>query len=116
MRFQPPRGLNLFSSRLWQDRQLSSAKRGRIRRRKIGVAVFEGTRPLSNINFSVTVMLPDGRQIVNFLPPTENNGISRILLEPIDLPKGTMVPYLVCVAGITDGQACLRESFLIWEE
>ena len=83
---------------------------------EIGVAVFEGTRPLNNINFSVTVMLPDGRQIVEFMPPTGNNGISRILLQPFDLPKGTMVPYQVCVAGITDGQACLRESFLIWEE
>ena len=83
---------------------------------EIGVAVFEGKRPLSNINFSVTIMLPDGRQIVEFMPPTENNGIARILLDPIDLPKGTMVPYLVCVAGIAEGQACLRESFLIWEE
>lgn len=83
---------------------------------EIGVAVFEGTRPLNNINFSVTVMLPDGRQIVEFMQPTASNGISRILLEPIDLPKGTMVPYLVCVAGITENQACLRESFLIWEE
>jgi hypothetical protein len=83
---------------------------------EIGVAVFEGTRPLSNINFIVSIMLPDGRTMVNFLDPTGSNGITRILLAPIDLPKGTMVPYQVCVAGIIEGGACLRESFLIWEE
>lgn len=83
---------------------------------EIGVAVFEGTRPISDINFYVTVMLPDGRQLVNFLPPTGSNGISRILLDPLDLPKGTMVPYQVCIAGLTEGTACLRESFLVWED
>lgn len=83
---------------------------------EIGVAVFEGNKPLSNLNFYVTIMFPDGRQLVNFLPPTGSNGITRILLDPIDLPKGTMVPYQVCVAGITEGPACLRESFLIWED
>ena len=60
--------------------------------------------------------LPDGSQRVNFLPPTDSEGQTQIVLDPIDLPKGTMVPYQVCVAGLTESATCLNESFLIWEE
>jgi len=83
---------------------------------EIGVAVFEGNQPLSNVNFYVTLLLPNGSQVVNFLNATGSDGQTHIVLDPIDLPKGTMVPYQVCVAGAAGSSVCLNESFLIWED
>jgi hypothetical protein len=83
---------------------------------EIGVAVFQGTEPQKNMNFYITLLLPDGSQRVDFLPPTGGDGQTHIVLEAVELPKGTMVPYQICVAAVSEGITCLNESFLIWEE
>jgi hypothetical protein len=83
---------------------------------EIGVAAFDGNRPLNNVNFYLTLLLPDGTQRVYFLRPTNSEGQTQIILDPIDLPKGTMVPYQVCVVSVSDTRACLNESFLIWDD
>jgi hypothetical protein len=86
------------------------------RTQEVGVAVFDGSKPLKDVHFVLTIQLPDGSQRVHFLPATENNGQTQVTLDPIDEPKGTMIPYQVCVQAIGDELVCLKESFLIWGE
>jgi hypothetical protein len=83
---------------------------------EIGVAVFEGNRPLQNVSFYLTLLLSGGTHQVHFLQPTDENGQTQIVLQPIDQPKGTMVPYQVCVVSALEGQVCFSESFLVWDE
>ena len=30
-------------------------------------------------------------------------------------PNGTLIPYKVCVVGVTDPPVCVEEGFVVWD-
>lgn len=82
---------------------------------EIGVALFEGLQPLSNIGFSITAELPDGSVRTTVMPPTGGNGQTSAILDPFDVPIGTIITYQVCITNLLDRPVCVSESFMIWD-
>lgn len=82
---------------------------------EIGVALFEGIQPLSNVGFTLTVTLPDGSSSTHVMLPTGTNGQTSTTLDPIDVPIGTIIPYQVCITSLLDRPVCVGESFIIWD-
>jgi hypothetical protein len=46
--------------------------------------------------------------------PTGSDGQTRLTIEPVDAPSGTLIPYQVCIYNLGNRQYCFSESFLIW--
>jgi hypothetical protein len=82
---------------------------------EIGVALFEGLQPLSDVGFSLTVTLPDGSVRNTVMSPTGQNGQTSAALDPFDVPIGTIIPYQVCITNLLDRPVCISESFMIWD-
>jgi len=82
---------------------------------EIGVALFEGIQPLSNVGFTLTVTMPDGSSSTHVMLPTGTNGQTSTTLDPIDVPIGTIIPYQVCITSLLDRPVCVGESFIIWD-
>ena len=82
---------------------------------EIGVALFEGIQPLSNVGFTLTLTMPDGSTNTRVMLPTGSNGQTSVVLDPIDVPIGTIIPYQVCITSLLDRPVCVGESFVIWD-
>ncbi|MGW8250408.1 MAG: hypothetical protein ACWGO1_07175, partial [Anaerolineales bacterium] len=81
---------------------------------EIGVSVYENDLSLAGIEPDIYVTLPDGSSRTYYMYPTGEDGQSRLVLEPIDAPHGTLIPYEVCVFMVGGQKLCVKESFLIW--
>jgi hypothetical protein len=82
---------------------------------EIGVSVFENAAPLAGIEPDLVLSLPGGEQATYFMYPTGGDGISTLLLDPIDAPSGTLIPYQICIFNPSGENFCVRDSFLIWQ-
>ena len=82
---------------------------------EIGVALFEGLQPLSDVGFTITLTFPDGTSSTHVMLPTGLNGQTSVVLDPIDAPIGTIIPYQVCITNLLDRPVCVGESFVIWD-
>jgi hypothetical protein len=83
---------------------------------EIGVGVFENGVPLPNLEPDLVLTLPDGSKMTYYMVPTGEDGKSRILLDPIDTPNSTVIPYEVCIYNPTSyGRFCVMGSYLIWQ-
>jgi hypothetical protein len=81
---------------------------------EIGVSVFVDGAPAAELEPDLVVTLPDGDRPY-YLYPTGADGQSRQVLEPINAPNGTLIPYEVCIFTKTRDRFCVRDSFLIWQ-
>jgi hypothetical protein len=81
---------------------------------EVGVSVYEDNFPLKGIEPDIYVTMPDGSTRTYYMYPTGEDGQSRLVLEPIDAPHGTLIPYEVCVFMLGGQKLCVKESFLIW--
>lgn len=77
--------------------------------------IYEDQTPLKDVEFVVILTLPDGNRSTVYMPPTDRNGKSSVVLDPINAPNGTVIPYQACVLGIFDPPVCILESFVIWQ-
>jgi hypothetical protein len=82
---------------------------------EIHVKILEDETPLINREPVLRVTLPDGKERVFHFPPTDENGESFFSLPAIDGPNGTLIPYDVCLTGISRRTLCVGDNFLIWE-
>ncbi len=83
---------------------------------EIGVSVFADGFPLPMVEPDIVLEFPDQSTKTYYMDPTSDNGQSRLQLDPIDLPNGTLVPYEVCIYNLTNrGKFCVRDAFLIWQ-
>ena len=48
------------------------------------------------------------------MPPTDDQGESKISIEPLDVANGTLIPYKVCVAAQEERKFCVLDSYLVW--
>jgi hypothetical protein len=82
---------------------------------EIGVNILENGIPMPNIEPYLQLIFPDGQEREYLMFPTGENGVSKILLDPIDLPNGSLVEYRVCMLDPTHEKYCVRDSYLIWQ-
>jgi hypothetical protein len=82
---------------------------------EIHVKILEDETPLVNREPVLRVTLPDGKERIFHFAPTDENGESFFSLPAIDGPNGTLIPYDVCLTGISRRTLCVGDNFLIWE-
>jgi hypothetical protein len=81
---------------------------------EIGASVFENSQPVLNVEPDLVVTLPDGSQRQYYMYPTGSDGQTRLTIDPVDAPSGTLIPYKVCIYNLGGQQYCVQDSFLIW--
>lgn len=81
---------------------------------EIGVLVYQDNLPLKGVEPDIQVTLPDGITRNYFMYPTGEDGQTRLTLEPIEAPNGTLIPYQVCSYFLGGEQLCVRDTFTIW--
>jgi hypothetical protein len=98
------------SFQVWKTSPMVSSDKSQ----EIGVQILENNTPLSNVEPYLMLTLPDGKQKTFSLPPTGENGQSRLTLPPVPASSGTYVPFQVCIARMTGEKFCVKDSFIIW--
>jgi hypothetical protein len=83
---------------------------------EIGVRLESGTNPLENFEPILTLDVPDVGELKYTFPPTNQDGTSYLILDPIDVVNGTRVEYQVCVTNFNNDDYCVADDFLVWEE
>jgi hypothetical protein len=86
-----------------------------VQSQEIGVSVLSNDLPQANIEPDLLLMLPNGEQRTYFMYPTGQDGVTYLVLDPIEAPSGTLIPYQVCILNSRGENFCVRDSFLIWE-
>ncbi len=96
---------------LWEGFPMVSPEQAQ----EIGVAVFSSGIPLANIVPELDLLLPDGSRIHQVMPPTSENGESQLLIDPLRVENGSLIPYKVCINTPKGQRFCLMDSYLIWK-
>ena len=99
-----------MSVQIWESSPMVSSNQNQ----EIGVSVFMDGLPLRDVEPDLLVQLPAGDKIY-YLFPTGDDGQSRQILEAIEAPNGTLIPYEVCIYARNSDRFCVRDSFLIWQ-
>ena len=82
---------------------------------EVSVSVLENNLPVRNLEPYLTVTYPDGREKTYYMFPTGDDGVSRVLLDAISEPNGTLIPYQVCMIDLNNEKYCVKDSFMIWQ-
>ncbi len=69
--------------------------------------------PVSDLEASLELTLPDGTRSGYHFQPTGEDGRSSVALPPVSGPNGTLIPYQICLNGGTSPQ-CVLDSYVIW--
>lgn len=81
---------------------------------EIGVAVFSSGFPMADIVPELDLLLPDGSRIHQVMPPTNENGESQVVISPLLVENGSLIPYKVCIDTPKGQRFCLMDSYLVW--
>lgn len=81
---------------------------------EVGVIVLMNNLPYKGIEPDLLVQLPDGSVKRYFMYPTGEDGQTRMIIDAINAPAGTVIPYQVCVFPQGGQKFCVQDSFLIW--
>ena len=105
---QPPGQINI---QVWEIFPMVASNQNQ----EIGVSVYENNDPMIGIEPDISVVLPDGSSRSYYMYPTGEDGQTRMLIEPIQAPSGTLIPYEVCIFFPGGQKLCVKDSFLIWD-
>jgi hypothetical protein len=100
-----------FTMQIWETYPLVAPQQ----EQEIGVIVMSGGEPVPGISVELTLRLPSGKDPVYQLPPTDENGETQIILEPLMTENGTLVPYKACAQLQNQQKFCVMDSFLVWQ-
>jgi hypothetical protein len=100
-----------LTMRVWE----SYAMLAQGQNQEIGVSLLENDSPMQNIEPILVLTFPDGQEKTYYMFPTGEDGVSRMLLDPIEMPNGTLILYQVCMLDFTYEKYCVKDSFLIWQ-
>jgi hypothetical protein len=81
---------------------------------EIGVSVFQNGQPVANVEPDLILTFSDGSQKTYYMYPTGSDGQSRLMIEPVVVEPGTLVPYQVCIYNLGGETVCVSDSFLVW--
>ena len=83
----------------------------------IRLKVVDGRVPLRNIEPVLKLTLPDGVDKTVRFPPTDENGLTSLILEPIQAKNGTSIEFQVCIDDLDVKPICPPpDGFTIWGE
>ena len=82
---------------------------------EIKVTLTENDIPLSNREPVLTITLPDGTQQMFRMNPTDEQGVSKYRLPPIQAKNATLIPYEVCLTIPQGEQLCVEENYPVWD-
>lgn len=84
---------------------------------KIDILVTQkaNQQPVSNVESTISIKLPDGKTYAADLPQTGMDGRASIVLPAMkDIANGTIMVYQVCLKGSSNQPVCISDSYLIW--
>lgn len=108
--FEDSQVFRSITLQLWETNPLISSNESQ----EIGVGIFENDLPLQAVEPDLVLTLPDGGSRSYYMLPTDQEGQTRVQIEPIQAQNGTLIPYQVCIANLNREKFCVRDSFLIW--
>ena len=109
--FTSPQSSNQISIQVWESFPMV----GQNQSQEIGVMVFENGNSLQGIEPDLMIELPDDTTRRYYMYPTGRDGQTRMIIDPINLPIGTLIPYQVCIFFPGGEKFCVRDSFVIWD-
>jgi hypothetical protein len=75
----------------------------------------QSRQPISDVESFVVIALPNGKKLSYNLPPTNQNGLAQVSVQPLkDVANGVIIPYVICLNVPSDDAICEPDSFLIW--
>jgi hypothetical protein len=83
---------------------------------EIGVKLESRGEPFENYSPELILDIPGRGEISYLFPPTNQDGTTYLVLEPLDVPNGTRIEYWVCVNNPSTDNHCISDDFLIWAE
>jgi hypothetical protein len=95
---------------VWEDLPMVSPDQQQV----IGVVVYGNNLPFVGSEPELTLTLPDGTPQAYMMPPTDDEGESKIAIEPLEVANGTLIPYKVCVTAQEEQKFCVLDSYLVW--
>ena len=100
-----------LTMRVWESYAMLAPSQNQ----EIGVSLLENNRPMQNIEPYLHLTFPDGQEKEYYMFPTGEDGVSKMLLDPIDLPNGSSISYQVCILDLSYEKYCVKNSFLMWQ-
>ena len=98
---QPPavsKSLREIDLQVWERYLVVGQKQGQ----EISIWVVENDRSMIGVQAEVTVKMPDGSEQNYAMPLTNESGQASLLLQPIEAPNGTIVPFKACIIALTE--------------
>ncbi len=108
---QKPLDITQITLHAWESQPIVAPDQ----EQEIGVSVYSGNQPLSEVSAELILTYPGGREETLTMPPTDSEGKTQIKLSPIQAENGSLIPYRVCVQDRREQRFCVRDSFLIWK-
>ena len=100
-----------LSMKVWESYPMVAPNQSQ----EIGVSILENNTPVRNLEPYLSVTYPDGREKTYYMFPTGDDGVSRVSLEAINAPNGTLIPYQACIIDLNNEKYCVKDSFMIWQ-
>jgi len=111
-----PSVIRQLSIQVWEQSETVAEDR----EQAFWVGIFEGETPVANAQPVLTIAFPDGSQQAYPLPPTGEDGQTRLVLPPLKsshgVYNGAIIPYQVCVGSGGGGSICAQNQFTVWKE
>lgn len=105
-----PRNKNPFTLIGWENHTVVNSETPQT----IYVMVSLQNTPQPNKELVLTITYPDDAPTTIKMPPTGEDGLTSITLEPIAGRNGELVIYEACLQIQGAESACVQQSFLIW--
>ena len=80
----------------------------------ISVMVALENTPQPGMEVVLTIEYPDGSEVQIQMPPTAENGVTSLTLDPVVAQNGDLVFYDACLMVQGTTQLCVEQSFMIW--
>jgi hypothetical protein len=94
----------------WDEKALVTSQESQT----IHASVFENDAPVAGQTPTLTLILPDGKNLVYVFPPTSQAGQTQMSIPPLQAANGTLIFYEVCLDTPDGARRCEKENYLIW--
>lgn len=85
-------------------------------RQEFSIQVRDQDGPIRDAEPYINLTFSDGSVRTYYPPPTGKDGLTGLILEPIDAPTGSAVFFEVCDYNAGEGESCFEGSFLVWQQ
>jgi hypothetical protein len=72
-------------------------------------------QPISGVESIVSIEMPNGKIDSFWLPPTDINGISEVILPALENAQNGHIIFTICLKDVSPKEAiCASDSFMVW--